>query len=369
MDKSPGGQTIAIVNGSPRFSGITLSAESFVEVLREVGFGVRWYQCVDRGKSPYLPSGSVEVAGAGVPFESLEMGLNRLWVFPRQLRHLEEKIVLLTDPTLSNVGRFHPRTIGLVWDLLPLTPYADRIDSRWMFRSVLPRLREMIRIVVPTLTMREELSAHKIDPQRIRVVRPTHALGLHPDHLERSAERLERSRVLQVLYVATDRPWKNIDFVLRLAKSMESTPTAARFRFTIVSQLKPSTWQRIRDLQVSNLRVIERVPSLSSLYEESDVLVYPSRHEGFGRPIIEGLGFGLPVLANRIQPFFELLGNAGTFLGVDSTEPWAEALYALADPSALRLQARKSLELAPLYAPDRFRTSVIDAFGDFLTGS
>jgi glycosyltransferase involved in cell wall biosynthesis len=46
------------------------------------------------------------------------------------------------------------------------------------------------------------------------------------------------------------------------------------------------------------------------------VVIYPSRYEGFGLPIIEALATGAPVLASELSVFREVGGDL-----VDYTEP------------------------------------------------
>jgi glycosyltransferase involved in cell wall biosynthesis len=358
--------SLALVNGSSRFSGITLSAMPYATALSHRGLRVRWYQCVDAAKEPYVPADGVVVPGLGLPIESLEMGINRLWVFPRRLRTVPEDVLLLTDPTLSFAAHGHPRTAVLVHDLLPLTEFADRRDSRWMFRAILPRLRRMRLIVVTTPTMGDELVRRGVDPGIVRVVPYTHELGVHPDHPARSVERIARTGVVRLLYIATDRPFKNVDFVLRLAERLNAATSGPRFEVTLLSSLRPETRRRVADMKLPNLRVVDRVASVGELYEGSDVLLYPSRHEGFGRPLIEAMAYGLPIFANRIQPFIDILGPTGTLLSVDSTEAWAAALNALVDGATYSDLARRSLERASAFSPDRFERSVAEAFRELL---
>jgi glycosyltransferase involved in cell wall biosynthesis len=306
------------------------------------------------------------VSGLGLPLESLEMGINRLWVFPRRLRVVPEDILLLTDPTLSWVSRFHPRTAVLVHDLLPLTEFADRHDSRWMFRAIIPQLRRMRLIVVTTQTMRAELVRRGVDPSILRVVPYTHELGFHADHPTRSIERMARTGVVRLLYVATDRPFKNVDFVLRLAELLNAATSGPRFEVTLLSSLRPDTRRRVATLKLPNLRAVDRVASVAELYDASDVLLYPSLHEGFGRPLIEAMAYGLPILANRIQPFIDILGAAGILLSVDSTNSWATALNSLVDGATYADLARRSLERGLAFSPDRFESSVVGAFRELL---
>jgi glycosyltransferase involved in cell wall biosynthesis len=51
-------------------------------------------------------------------------------------------------------------------------------------------------------------------------------------------------------------------------------------------------------------------PSLYPIYfNAADVLLMPSLSEGFGRPVIEALNSGLPVIASDIGAFREILGD------------------------------------------------------------
>jgi glycosyltransferase involved in cell wall biosynthesis len=55
----------------------------------------------------------------------------------------------------------------------------------------------------------------------------------------------------------------------------------------------------------------------------ADVFVVPSRHEGFGVPVLEAMLSGLPVVANAAGALPEVVGDAG--LLVDAEDPYAFA--------------------------------------------
>ena len=67
--------------------------------------------------------------------------------------------------------------------------------------------------------------------------------------------------------------------------------------------------------------------ALATVMGGADVLVVPSRHEGFGVPVLEAMTSGLPVVANGAGALPEVVGEAG--LLVDADDP-----YALADAVA-----------------------------------
>jgi glycosyltransferase involved in cell wall biosynthesis len=358
-DPPQGRPSAGIINGSSRFSGVTKSAEPFIPALERAGYSVRWYQCVDRGFEPARPTGAILVPGAGFAFNPLEMGLNRLWVFPRRLETPPEDAVFFTDPTLSFIARRHRCRVALVHDLSPLTRFSDRVDSSLMFQSIIPLLRRMDRIIVGTGNAREELVPYGVARERIRVVYASHDLGFHPDHLEASVGRVEGTGELRVLYIATDRPRKNIEFFLHLAKRMADRPGGHRFRFRLVSHIRPATRATAESLHLENLEILEGVSDIASIYASSDVLAYPSLYEGFGRPLVEALAFGLPIVANRTEPFIELLsGSRQALIPVNDPSRWVAELESLAESSVYRERATDALSLNDRFRPELFQESV-----------
>jgi alpha-1,3-rhamnosyl/mannosyltransferase len=81
--------------------------------------------------------------------------------------------------------------------------------------------------------------------------------------------------------------------------------------------------------------------SLVNLYRGASLLVYPSRYEGFGLPILEAMQCGIPVAGANAASIPELMEDAGVLLPVDDVEAWAAAILSiLEDPAmAARLSA------------------------------
>ncbi len=75
---------------------------------------------------------------------------------------------------------------------------------------------------------------------------------------------------------------------------------------------------------------------LVGLYEGADVFVSVSEHEGFCVPVVEALGFGLPVVAFGAAAVPETLGGAGLVLGVKSPGVVAEAVVRVLSDSVVR---------------------------------
>jgi glycosyltransferase involved in cell wall biosynthesis len=65
---------------------------------------------------------------------------------------------------------------------------------------------------------------------------------------------------------------------------------------------------------------------LWSLYSGATVFAFPSRHEGFGLPVLEAMSQGTAVLASDIAAIREVAGGAARLVAPDDVEAWADAL-------------------------------------------
>ncbi len=356
--------SVALVNASGPTDSISIATETLAQALLELGATVHWYQCLDAGLAwdRPLPVPWTLVRGVGSPSGVVGMGLNRLWAFPRHLPPLTEELVVLSDPTLGRLVRKHPRVVVQVHDLRPLGRYSDRLLTRLAFRRAVPLLRRASRVLVPSDSVRMELSRLGITSETVRVVPEVSLLPPDPGHVLRSVERIRADGVLRVLSVGTDRPYKNLPLLVRLAQRMAQQPgVASRVEFTLVSRLRPSTRSWIDSLSLDNLRLRAGLPSLAEEYDRADVLLQPSRYEGFGRPLVEAMGYGLPIVATDLPVFREVAGTAATYLSPEPLEPWVEAVTRLTDPTVLAAAAARSAAQSERYGRAAFRSRVAEA--------
>ena len=68
---------------------------------------------------------------------------------------------------------------------------------------------------------------------------------------------------------------------------------------------------------------------LSSLFAGADLFVFPSRHEGFGIPVLEAMAQRTAVVCGDIPALREVAGDAARFVGPDDVDGWAQALTEL----------------------------------------
>ena len=68
---------------------------------------------------------------------------------------------------------------------------------------------------------------------------------------------------------------------------------------------------------------------LAWLYSHCLLNLYPSYYEGFGLPVLEGMGLGAPVICSNSTSMPEIVAVAGVLLDPDDTEAWVHALDTL----------------------------------------
>jgi glycosyltransferase involved in cell wall biosynthesis len=82
--------------------------------------------------------------------------------------------------------------------------------------------------------------------------------------------------------------------------------------------------------------------TLLALYRSAAMLVYPSRYEGFGLPLLEAMSCGLPVVAAAASSIPEVVGDAGVLLDPDDQPGWSDAIERILDDAAHAQSLRSS---------------------------
>jgi len=122
---------------------------------------------------------------------------------------------------------------------------------------------------------------------------------------------------------------------------------------TIVGSPTEASYARALRTYAASLGLADAVDFVSGIsdedlaahYRTADVLVMLSDHEGFGVPLVEAMGHGLPVVAYDGGAVGEILGGAGTLLGAKHPRLVADqvaGLLADADAVEERRQAGRS---------------------------
>jgi glycosyltransferase involved in cell wall biosynthesis len=102
---------------------------------------------------------------------------------------------------------------------------------------------------------------------------------------------------------------------------------------------------------------------LLALYRGAAALVYPSRYEGFGLPVLEAMACGTPVIASHAASIPEVLGGAGTLLDPDDEPAWADEIARVIGDEFHAARMRKAgVTRAKAFTWARTATLTIDAY-------
>lgn len=102
----------------------------------------------------------------------------------------------------------------------------------------------------------------------------------------------------------------------------------------------PPIWPEIERLGLTERVIMTgRVSETEkhALYRHATIVTAPSLSEGFGLPILEAMGHGIPVIASNRTSHPEVAGDAAVLVE-PAEEEFAEAILRLADDSALRAE-------------------------------
>ena len=140
----------------------------------------------------------------------------------------------------------------------------------------------------------------------------------------------------QVLVVGTVEPRKGVEAVIDAAEALAARDSGVQIVLVGArGWIGPTTLARLEaadagDLPLRWIRDVDDA-ELAQQYAAADLLLAPSRAEGYGLPVVEALAHGVPVLARDIPVFREICGDQIAYFDRDAELPDA-ILGALAHP-------------------------------------
>jgi glycosyltransferase involved in cell wall biosynthesis len=143
-----------------------------------------------------------------------------------------------------------------------------------------------------------------------------------------------------LLNVGLDWPHKNHELLLRVAAELGARGPDDSPVIVLVGHRRSTRLQR--SIAAAGLadRVVDVGPvsraMLAAFYRRAAALVFPSKHEGFGLPLVEAMHYGLPILASDRSCIPEIVDGAGELLPADDDVAWANAIERLLAESAYR---------------------------------
>ncbi len=339
-------------------SGLYVYTESILAAMQRAAPDVEWTLY------SHAPMGSHALAGERVVLRFPGQTLMRaLWMRHRLVPHLQQNRPDVWFSPLS--ARLRTRvcpSVVVVHDLAMLRfPDIMPAHYRWSWTKTLRAATQADRIIAVSHSTRRDLAELlHADETRITVVHEAadeRCFAPMPETMvsERLAQVSQREQTRlkpgYLLYPATLEPRKNHLMLLHAFADL-CMQKAARRPLVLVGGEgwgdNAKVLAMLREPPVGpGLHWLRRADRLDmrALYAGARMLVFPSRYEGFGLPVVEAMAAGVPVVASNVSSLPEVLGDAGALLPPDNIDAWKEAMRELPEDDA-RLASMREKGLA-----------------------
>ncbi len=289
----------------------------------------------------------------------------RLWEqveLPLRLRGAPCDVALHLGQTAAPSGRPY---VVMVYDLTPLThPEWYRPGFTWWFRAALARpVRRATRVLTLSEWTRGELvRVLGVEPDRIDLV----SQGVAPFDAPAKPSAVAATRAkwglpdVYLLATGAGDKRKNLASLLDVLRCWPggNPPPLVATGSSHAHLHAAAALPRHDDLPVHLLGRVSD-DELRALYTGAAAFCFPSLAEGFGRPPLEAMGCGAPVLAADYATAVEVLGDAALVLPLDAAL-WARTLArVLSDPAERVRLGERGRRRAALYDWDRAADQVL----------
>lgn len=183
-------------------------------------------------------------------------------------------------------------------------------------------------LVAPTQSVKEDIVREGFfRPEGIHVV--PYGIG------NAFFEIVNRPKPGNVLFVGSCTLMKGIHYLARTARQISGQTGSPTLEFTAAGDVT----DRVRNQpDCAFIRFLGRVPrmEINRLYEDADVLVFPSLSDSFGAVILEAMAAGIPVVCSPYCADLVEHGVSGFVVEPRDTQAFAEAVSTLTSDRGLR---------------------------------
>ena len=290
-------------------------------------------------------SASFKFVGVSYGFQGAsEQGIRTWPSVPRLNTFLfEGSSVLAGDVDLYwGTNHFVPATVRMpsvvtIHDLLLMLYPHEQPLSRFAAHRMVSAARHARKVVADSKTTASDLLTRCPELKRkIEVI----YLGYRNVGCDRFATPLLREGDEYVVMLGAHRPRKNLSLAINTVAILREKGLMCRL--VVTGDVHNSFMREIeRNRDIVQTRGVVAVDQLTSLLRNAIALLFPSRYEGFGLPMLEAMAAGCPVIALD-TPINREISGRGALLLSDRPSEWSVAVQRLADSESFRneMQAR-----------------------------
>lgn len=276
--------------------------------------------------------------------------LRRAWrkyvAYPRESRHaaVRADVAHVLDHSFAHLLRGMPASVFKIVTVHDLAPLRDSrgLNARQLarFRRTIENLRLADLLLADSAhTAKDVVEILGCSPGSIRVLPLGADVATFAEPRPRPAGWEPAGGRRVVCSVGSALARKNLNLLPAIFAMMQGAPAPVLVR--VGAALPDELAGAIRAVLGSD-GLIEcgtvPEPELAAIYQHADALIFPSRLEGFGLPVLEAMAAGCPVVSSDASSLPEVGGDAALYFAPDDAAGAAAHLTRLFNDDAIRAE-------------------------------
>ena len=306
---------------------------------------------------------------------ALRVALERTWLRQRMssARRMESALDVIHHPGGTVPFTSNTKTVVTIHDLQPLDDPSNfgAVKRAFLARAIPTAVERADLVLTPSKWVGEQIKERfSCDESKVRTVsafadpRPV----AQPSRSSNQLREILGSGPI-ALYPAMTMRHKNHAMLFRaFAEAVRERP---ELQLVCVGAVGRDD-KKIREAaaaasdRIHMLGLVSRA-DLDVFFETAETLVFPSRYEGFGLPVLEAQHAGLPVIASTAGALPEVAGDAARLLDPDDKEAWTEALCSPLEGEAQDAEIAAGIQNALRFSLETSATQQLSAYAQLAT--
>lgn len=190
-----------------------------------------------------------------------------------------------------------------------------------------------------------------------------HYIEAQPYPKESIIQNYDKSDVILVM-VGAFKKQKNHDLIIDV---MELLPDKYKLVLVGVGNLCDEIKRKITEKNLNNrITFLGFRKDVAEIMHTADIIVIPSRWEGFGLVAAEAMACGKAIVATNVPGLSEVLGDAALKVPLDNPEAYSKAIMKLEDKTTYTMFCKKAAERSRVFSIGQTVKSYHDIFNSLL---
>lgn len=321
--------------------------------------------------APCLPSENIHVWQTHGPLNESEEG--NAWrrstaELTREsfLASLEPDLILVTslfegylDSAATSIGRLAkqslhptPQIAVIHYDLIPYLAPETYLNNARILQYYEKKIEWLLHadliLAISESSAKEAIDVLGIDPKKTAVISAASDPQFKPITLSNAEQKKIQDQYginrNMILYAPGGfDPRKNFEGLIK-AYALLPAPLKKEYQLVIVSKVVETDREWIESIcqqsELADVILTGYVPEtdLIALYNMASVFVFPSKHEGFGLPVLEAMSCGAPTIGSNTTSIPEVIGLESALFDPESIDAISHKIRQVLEQSEFRAQ-------------------------------